>query len=132
MREIIGGSTLETKKNPKIGIIILCIIIYLVYSFISSGVESLKESGININLFENDSKLRIIATDEAKGVCELIEKYAKSKNYDISVEYAGSIEIIDKLNQGEKFDSVLLSNSIWTAMFDTVKLSDYDTVSFWS
>ncbi|MBR1884324.1 MAG: VWA domain-containing protein [Clostridia bacterium] len=120
---------METKKNPKIGIIILCIIIYLVYSFISSGVESLKESGININLFENDSKLRIIATDEAKGVCELIEKYAKSKNYDISVEYAGSIEIIDKLNQGEKFDSVLLSNSIWTAMLDTVKLSDYDTVS---
>ena len=45
--------------------------------------------------------------------------YAKSKGYDVNINYAGTLEIMDKINNGEKYDSIFISNSIWAYMIDS-------------
>ena len=115
------------KKSPISTVVIVIVAIYLVFSFVT---DKINKADFNIELFsDNDSSFKIIATDEAKDICNLVENYSKSKGYNIKIDYAGSIEIIDKLNQGQKYDAVFLSNSIWMAMLDKVKITDYDTVS---
>ncbi len=79
-----------------------------------------------------DNCIKILATDEAKDIYEIIEKYATKKGYDLDIEYcSGSIDMIDRLNSGEHADAVFLSNSLWMSMLDTkaCKITDYDVVS---
>ena len=45
-----------------------------------------------------------------------INKFANKKSIDISITYADNLEIVDKLNAGEKYDAVWSSNSIWSDM----------------
>ena len=45
--------------------------------------------------------------------------YADSKGYNVQIDYDGTIDIIQKLNSGEKYDAVWLSNSIWGYMLDS-------------
>ena len=50
---------------------------------------------------------------------QAVEIYAKKNNIDVSIDYAGTIEIMSKLNNGEKYDAVWCSNSIWLYMLDS-------------
>ena len=49
---------------------------------------------------------------------ETLKKYAKENQIDLQIDYAGTIEIMDKLNNGEKYDAVWCSNSIWLYMLN--------------
>ena len=70
------------------------------------------------------STFRIISSQENKSSEEIIQRYAKKNGYDVEFEYAGTLDIIQKINQGEEYDAVWLSNSIWGYMLDsTIKLS---------
>ena len=75
---------------------------------------------------EDISAFTIIASQENEELInEIVIPYAYSKGYDIDVQYAGTLEIIQKLNAGESYDAVWLSNSIWGYMLDSkVKLSE--------
>ena len=116
------------KKKAPVGLIFFVIV--FIYIIFSSITDEFKNIDINLDLFsDSDATFKIIATDEAKGICDIVESYSKSKGYKTSIEYAGSIEIIDKINQGEKFDAVFLSGSIWMSMLEKASISDYDTVS---
>ena len=50
---------------------------------------------------------------------QIVQEYAKTKKkYNIDIEYAGTIEIMEKINNKEKYDAVWISNSIWLYMID--------------
>lgn len=67
----------------------------------------------------NTTKFNILASSENKDLEEIILNYSKSKGYDVNIDYAGTLEIMDKINTGAKYDSILISNSIWSYMIDS-------------
>lgn len=99
---------------------------------ISSVIVSLMEFAIkginNGDFFEFNSSdtIKLIASQENKELVEnMLIPYADSKGYNIDVDYAGTLEIIQRLNEGEKYDAVWLSNSIWGYMLnDSIKLTE--------
>ena len=108
----------ETKNNTKKLIIIFILliisintIIYLVYNNISSEVEK-----------QADVELKLISSTENKDIDNIVKKMAKEEGIDLEIDYAGTLEIMDTLNSGAKYDAVWASNSIWLYMLDTNKV----------
>jgi Ca-activated chloride channel family protein len=119
---------LDENKNvsPFSIFIVIFIIAMLIVTFSGSG-NSKKTSNKNEQTpyVQDDGKFRIIASQENKSMEEVVTNYAKSKGYEVEFEYAGSLEIMQKLNKGEKYDAVWLSNSIWGYMLDSsVKMTN--------
>ena len=119
------------KKNNK-GIIITVIIIAFVilYAILDTIISSGKDLVKNIiksgaESFD-DKTFYIISSSENEDLEDIIQNYAKSKGYKVDIEYAGTLDIMQKLNAGEKYDAVWISNSIWLYMVDSdkVKVSD--------
>lgn len=73
---------------------------------------------IQYNQEINDNTFKIISSSENKDMEECITNYAKKQGIDISLEYAGTLDIMEKLNMGEKYDAVWTSNSIWLYMLN--------------
>lgn len=114
--------------------IIFFAIIFIALALIFSCIEEYGSSTKKVKnqnkyktetYYKDDSKFRIISSQENEKLEEIITNYAKKNNYDVSIEYAGTLDIMQKLNKGEKYDAVWLSNSIWAYMLDSsVKLSN--------
>lgn len=118
-------------KNTQIrnNIIIFIIILFMIVAvIIDYAPDTIKQHIIDYdNIKSNESNiLKLIASQENKDLVEnMLIPYADSKGYNIDAEYAGTLEIIQKLNEGENYDAVWLSNSIWGYMLnDLVKLSE--------
>ena len=111
-------------KNTKVALIVIAIIVLLI--ILSSVIEVLENSGlINHKISTSRYTFNIIASQENEDLEEVIQDYARTKNYNVNIEYAGTIDIMDKLNSGEKYDAVWISNSIWLYMLDSdVKVSN--------
>ena len=115
------------KKSISISLII---IIIMAVSIIAVMTESLTETVIE-NIYEKgeikgvSNSIRIISSQENQPLENIVKNYANSKGYDIQIDYDGTIDIIQKLNNGESYDAVWLSNSIWGYMLDSsVKLTN--------
>ncbi len=67
----------------------------------------------------NDRVFSIISSSDNKDLGKIIEYYADKKGYDITIKYMDTLDIIDELNNGEKYDAILMSNSIWLRMLDS-------------
>ena len=77
----------------------------------------------------SDSVFSIISTQENKILEETIQKFARKNSFEVEITYAGDIDIVEKLNSGEKFDAIWSSNSIWLDMLDSSKVSTSDSKS---
>ena len=66
-----------------------------------------------------DNALNIIASSENEILDDDIKKIAKKLKTKITIQYADTLDIIDRLNLGEKFDAVWISNSIWLYQVDS-------------
>ena len=119
-------------KNIKADLIVTGVIVIIILIIIGSVVTNLLEnSGLlddkknNITNTFTKNTFNIIASQENKDLEEVIQNYAKTKKYNVNIEYAGTLDIMDKLNSGEKYDAVWISNSIWLYMLDSnVKVSN--------
>ncbi|MBO4293293.1 MAG: VWA domain-containing protein [Clostridia bacterium] len=101
------------------------IILFMIVSFSSKSTNNTKTNNHDVNVAKDDGTFRIIASQENKSMEEVVTNYAQNKGYKIQFEYAGSLEIMQKLNKGEKYDAVWLSNSIWGYMLDSsVKMTN--------
>ena len=121
------------KNNKNKSFIIPVIIIIFVIAFIAIFIDGInsKNGGDNKllkqieNTFNYPKTFKIISSQENKSSEVIIQDYAKQKGYDVEFEYAGTLDIIQKLNQGEEYDAVWLSNSMWGYMLDSnIKLSN--------
>ena len=97
--------------------IIIAIFIIIALSFVFNIIPE-KISGLKDFKFKSNT-LNIISSSENEDLEEVITKYANEKGYDINIEYAGTLDIMQKLNSGEEYDAVWLSNSIWMYMLDS-------------
>lgn len=90
-----------------------------------------------INIMENDYTytknegkfFKIIASSENADAEKMLTEFANNNNIKIDIEYAGTLEIMEKINSGEKYDAVWASNSIWLYMIDNQDVSITDSKS---
>ena len=108
-------------KNQK-GITLVRTIVIIIAILIIAGIgiaaQEEIENGINSFISDDSSEFKIISSTENKDLEPVIRKYARDNNIDLDIEYAGTIDIMDRLNGGEKFDAVWTSNSIWLYMLN--------------
>lgn len=102
-------------------IIITFLVIFSAY-YLSTGEKS-------TNNTYSSKTFSIISSEENKELENDILSYAKSKKYDIKIEYDDTLNIMSRLNNGEKHDAVWLSNSIWIYMLDNVNITDSKSTS---
>ena len=109
------------KKNKKISwvwIILVIIFLALISSYSSERRDEKKSIKRYLGDYSNKT-FNILASQENEPLEEIVEGYAKKQGYDVNFEYAGSLEIMQKLNNdSSEYDAVWLSNSIWGYMLE--------------
>lgn len=120
------------KNKDKFIVITIIILIYLMIAAIVIG-SIFDENGENKTTSKiSDDTFKMIASTENKGLEGILQKFANKNHIDLKIDYAGTIEIMDKLNQGEEYDAVWCSNSIWLYMLNeniTVKNSKSTSIN---
>ena len=126
----------ESNEKNAIPIIIIALVIIYISLTISGCVDEMRNNAGRISsLFEDEysgydeNAFNIIASTENKDLEDFIVNYAKSEGIDVNIEYSGTIDIMDKLNSGEKYDAVWTSNSIWLYMLDSSKVKTSEAKS---
>jgi len=94
------------KSFALVFILIICIIFAIGYASTYSKI-SIK-----------DNSFSMILSSENKDLENVLQNIANENKIDLRLEYAGTIEIMDKLNAGENYDAVWTSNSIWLYMLN--------------
>ena len=61
---------------------------------------------------------KLLVSSENKDLEPVIKDYFSKKDIDVQIDYAGTIEIMDKLNAKEEYDAIWASNSIWLYMLE--------------
>ena len=114
------------EKNKKIIIGIMLFVLFIIVLATSDSLKKVSSTYKNNNAKINyNDTFKIISSQENKELEGIIRNYARSKNYNVDIEYAGTLEITQKLNDGEDYDAAWLSNSIWSYMIDSkVPLKD--------
>ena len=79
--------------------VILFILILIFFSMFSNNEDG--TNAINKYTTSNSKTFKIIASSENKDLEYVIKNYAKTKKYDIDIEYAGTLDIMQKLNGGK-------------------------------
>ena len=87
---------------------IFLIIFLIVFLFSISASQQTKK--VTKNFLFSNKDFKIIASSENKDLENIITEHAKKSGYNVKIEYDGTLNIIDRLNSGEKFDSVWTSN----------------------
>lgn len=114
---------MKEKQGFWIGMSITIIVIIIVACLL--GEKELSNGNLSDIVKGKSKTIRIISSSENQDLEQVIEDYAAKNGYKIQIEYDGTLNIIDRLNQGENFDAVWLSNSIWQYMLNSsVKVSD--------
>lgn len=115
----------DNKKRDKayeFAIIAVFLILMSVFFMIAgSDSDDIKISNIKQAISKN-STFKLISSTENKDLDKVLKDFAKSKNIDLEIDYAGTIDIMQKLNSGEQYNGVWVSNSIWLYMLDSNKI----------
>ena len=115
----------DNKKRDKayeFAIIAVFLILMSVFLMIAgSDSDDIKISNIKQAISKN-STFKLISSTENKDLDKVLKDFAKSKNIDLEIDYAGTIDIMQKLNSGEQYNGVWVSNSIWLYMLDSNKI----------
>jgi len=78
----------------------------------------------------DEGSLNIISSSENKVLDENIKAFAKKNGIKIKITYGDTLDIIYKLNQGEKYDALWSANSIWNYKLDkSISLSESKSMS---
>ena len=117
-------------NNNNSVIIIVGFMFLVIFSLLFGSNNSVQTSGNNTSkIFVNSSSnngdvFKIISSTENKELDDFIKAFGASNNIDIQIDYAGTLDIMEKLNNGEFYDAVWCSNSIWLYMLNNIKVSE--------
>jgi len=67
----------------------------------------------------SDDTFSIISSQENQDLEDVIKKYCEDNDINVQIKYAGTLDIMEELNSGNKYDAVWASNSIWLYMLDS-------------
>ena len=111
-------------------ILFIAVIIYFGFGIISKvNKKIINHYDNNDNYVYSDSIFSLITTPENKIMEDTIKTYLTKKGYDVEISYADNLEIVDKLNGGEKYDAIWASNSIWLDNLNNISTSDSKSTS---
>lgn len=111
---------MKKKNDMTIGKLVSFIVIIMMI-VMAINIFNTEKKGDNKWYLGNSrsNSLKIISSSENKDLEHIVQEYAYRKGLDINIEYAGTLDIMQKLNNGEDYDAVWLSNSIWMYMLDS-------------
>jgi ABC-type Fe3+ transport system substrate-binding protein len=99
-----------TKKGWLIAIIVILILIV---------AQNVTNKSRDSNKYITRGKtFRLISSSENADLEQTLQEFARKNNIKLSIDYAGTIDIMEKLNNKEQYDAVWTSNSIWLYMLD--------------
>lgn len=104
----------KRKKSGFLNFLIVIIIIAIIISFFNKKGESILTK-------YNDKTFNLLVSSENEVLDTKLKEYIKSKKYDVNIEYADTLDIVSKINSGEKYDGLWVSNSIWLYKIDSSK-----------
>ena len=116
------------KKNKNS---IIAVFVFVAFIFVI-GINAQKdiEKAVKETAPSSSRNFRIISSTENKDLEDVIRNYARKNFINIDIEYAGTIDIMDRLNNGEEYDAVWTSNSIWLYMLNNnIKLKNSKSTS---
>lgn len=121
----------STNKNEsKIPTIVIIIFIGLFYFIFESVNNKNIYNNYDEKEYYSDEVFSLITTPENKALESVLEKYAANNDIELKITYADDLEIVEKLNSGEKYDAIWSSNSIWLDMINSsVKTSNLKSTS---
>lgn len=68
--------------------------------------------------FKKKETFKLLMSTENRDLENILLEYAAKENIKLTIDYAGTIEIMDKLNAHENYDAIWTSNSIWLYMLE--------------
>ena len=119
----------NSRSAAKFAYLMLALILILtIFEFRenSSNLPIRESLNNNANIHKN---FRMIVSSENEDLDGLLKEFAKEKEVNLDIEYAGTLDIMEKLNSGEVFDCVWASNSIWLYMLENVSTSNSKSTS---
>lgn len=108
------------------------IIFILIFIWIANKISFIFSNNENNNEYNySDKTFSIIASSDNKILNSSIMEYANKKGYDVNINYYDTLDIVDLLNSGKKYDAIMVSNSMWLSMLDSsvVKTSSLRSTS---
>lgn len=117
----------KSKENNGWVIAIVFIVLILIFSSINNENEYIDTDSDD---YEYSTRVfSIIASSENEVLDSKIKEFARKEDLKISITYDDTLKITKRLNKGEQFDAVWLSNSIWMYAVDSSKVKISDTKS---
>ncbi len=95
----------------------------------SHGTENGKKSIFGTWDYDDEYTFKILSSTENKDLENIVMDFAAENDISVNIEYDGTIDIMNRLNNGEKFDAVWTSNSIWLYMLDSKKVKTSESKS---
>ena len=102
---------------------------FMVFRAIDGFFDNFRDDGNDnpSNTYE-EGKFNLISSSENEILDSEIKEFARKNDIDLNIVYADTLEIMSKLNQGEKYDAVWSANSLWVYRTD-VSLSESKSMS---
>lgn len=117
----------NSKRAIKFSYFVLAmIVILIIFEFNNNSNNSLIDKH---NMVSNNKSFKMIVSSENEDLGQLLTEFSTNKNVNLEIEYAGTLDIMEKLNSGEYFDAVWASNSIWLYMLENVSVSNSKSTS---
>ncbi len=117
----------ENKKVPVwVKILLLVIIVSYARTIVlkedtSNSVNNTSNSNYlyNSGATLDTREFNILISEENKDLETILTNYMSQKGYKYNIDYAGTLEIMNKLNESMQYDAIWAANSIWTYMVNT-------------
>ncbi len=118
-------------KNGFSSLVKVLVVFFGIFFFISCMSSILEgEDDPERKYVYDDTALNIISSSENEVIDADIKNFAKKNGIKINITYADTLDIIDRLNKGEKFDAVWTANSIWNYKINSnISLSESKSMS---
>lgn len=100
-----------SKQVSKGLLAVILVIMVALLSSLGNSVSKFIENKI-------DGKFNLLISNENVDLESVIKDYFNKKKIPVKITYAGTLEMMNKINSGEKYDAIWASNSIWLYMLD--------------
>ena len=111
-------------SSPLVIIVVIIAIISLIGTLTGPDTDFTDDKNVY-----SENVFSLISSSENEVFDNEIKEFAKKEGIDIDIKYDDTLKITKRLNSGEEYDAVWLSNSIWTYAVDSSVVQITDTKS---
>ncbi len=128
----------NNRNNNGSSVVKTCLVAFvliLIFGNIPSCINEIRKSLNNDDNHEeeyayDESKFNLISSSENEILDSDIKAFAKKNGIDLNITYADTLDIMSKLNSGEKYDAVWSANSIWISRVrNNISISESKSMS---